>query len=158
MFQKLPLVEIAIELYKGLLTINLVLPPGIIDSGKTVGIHGFTGTTASCPSPAISSSTHGEEHDPWPLRTPSPSNSMASQDSRHGANFSTPPMASEYYVGVDGLHGHNPSIDQANVQGKAQLGTDSSSTTQVVHDDRRGDSVDMDYEAVAPAFKAPRAQ
>jgi hypothetical protein len=67
-------------------------------------------------------------------------------------------MASEYYVGVDGLHGHNPTRGQTDVQGKAQLGTDSSSTTQIVHDNHRGDSVDMDNEAAVPAFKVPRVQ
>jgi hypothetical protein len=67
-------------------------------------------------------------------------------------------MASEYYVGVDGLHGHYPSRDQADAQGKDHLGTDSSSATKDMHNDLRGDSVDMDLEAAAPAFKAPRAQ
>jgi hypothetical protein len=81
---------------------------------------------------------------------------MASQDTRHGG-FSPPPMASEYYVGVDGCFGSVAAGSQANVQGQVQLGSSSNAATQVMCDDSGKTDVDMDLEAAAPALKAPRA-
>jgi hypothetical protein len=131
--------------------------PASRNSGKAMGIPDVTGTSLVCPSPAGSSAHEGEEHDPWPLRTPSPNNSVDTQDSRLGV-LSPPRMVSEHYVGLDAVYGNYTAGNASNVQGQDQLGTDSSSTTQVLRDDCRGENVDMDYEAAAPAFKAPRAQ
>ncbi|KAM0912755.1 hypothetical protein ACQ4PT_012576 [Festuca glaucescens] len=68
-------------------------------AGQTLGISGVPNVASSCASPALSSSAGRAEHDPWPLHTPSPSHSLATQDSQQGG-FSPPPMASEYYVDV----------------------------------------------------------
>ncbi|KAM0862693.1 hypothetical protein ACQ4PT_045101 [Festuca glaucescens] len=124
-------------------------------SGPYMGIFGVPNAASNCPSPALSSSTDRADHDPWPLHTPSSSQSVASQDTRHGG-FSPPPMAREYYVGVDDCIGSDAAGSQANFQGQVQLGSSSNAATQVVCDDSGRASVEMDLEAAAPGLKAPR--
>nr|XP_051190512.1 uncharacterized protein LOC127303845 [Lolium perenne] len=126
------------------------------DAGQTVGIFGIPNSASNCASPAHSSSAHRADHDPWPLHTPSPSHSMATQDSQQGG-FSPPPLAREHYVGMDGCFGSDATGGQANVQGQIQLGTSSNDATQAVCDNSGRTSMDMDLEAAAPALKAPRA-
>lgn len=126
------------------------------DAGQTVGIFGIPNSAPNCASPAHSSSAHRADHDPWPLHTPSPSHSMATQDSQQGG-FSPPPLAREHYVGMDGCFGSDATGGQANVQGQIQLGTSSNDATQAVCDNSGRTSMDMDLEAAAPALKAPRA-
>nr|XP_051196230.1 uncharacterized protein LOC127309403 [Lolium perenne] len=126
------------------------------DAGQTVGIFGIPNSASNCASPAHSSSAHRADHDPWPLHTPSPSHSMATQDSQQGG-FSPPPLAREHYVGMDGCFGTDATGGQANVQGQIQLGTSSNDATQAVCDNSGRTSMDMDLEAAAPALKAPRA-
>jgi hypothetical protein len=67
-------------------------------------------------------------------------------------------MVNEYYVGLDANNDNYPAGNSSNGQSQTQLGTDNSSSTQVLHDDRRGVNVEMDFEAAALSFKAPRAQ
>ncbi|KAK1630838.1 hypothetical protein QYE76_005153 [Lolium multiflorum] len=117
---------------------------------------GILGAGSNCPSPALSSVDGGAGNDTWQLHTPSPSQSVASQDSRHGG-FSPPPMARDYYVGLDDRLGYCATEGQENVQGQVQLGTSSDAPTRVVCDDSGRASMDMDLEAAAPALKAPRA-
>jgi hypothetical protein len=61
---------------------------------------------------------------------------VASQDSRLGA-FSPPCMVNEYYVGWDANNDNYPSRNSSNAQSQTQPGTDNSSSTQVLHDDRK---------------------
>jgi hypothetical protein len=77
------------------------------------------------------------------------------QDIQQGG-FSPPPMAREYYVGVDGCVGSDAAGSQTNVQGQVQLGTPSNDATQTMCEDSGRANVEMDFEAAAPAFKAPR--
>ncbi|KAK1678381.1 hypothetical protein QYE76_039229 [Lolium multiflorum] len=124
--------------------------------GQALGISGVPNAVSNCPSPALSSSTDRADHDPWPLHTPSPSHSIATQDTQQGV-FSPPAMASEYYVGVDGCFGSDATRSQANVQGKIQLGTSCNDAAQTVCEDSGRASMEMDLEAAAPALKASRA-
>nr|XP_051222821.1 uncharacterized protein LOC127341087 [Lolium perenne] len=125
-------------------------------AGSSLGIPGVPGAGSYCPSPALSSVDGGAGNDTWQLHTPSPSQSVASQDSRHGG-FSPPPMARDYYVGLDDRLGYGAAGGQENVQGQAQLGISSDAPTQGVCDDSWKARMDMDLEAAAPALKAPRA-
>jgi len=66
-------------------------------------------------------------------------------------------MACEYYAGLNAAYTIPTARDQGNVQGQDQLNADDTATSQAVHNDIGGESVNMDIEAAAPAFKAPRA-
>nr|XP_051230452.1 uncharacterized protein LOC127348470 [Lolium perenne] len=125
-------------------------------AGQDLGISGVPKVASNCASLALSSSDGRAEHDPWPLHTPSPSHSLATQNSQQGA-FSPPPMASEYYVGMDGGFGSNEAGSQADVQSQTQLGTSSNVATQTMCEDSGRASMELDLEAAAPALKAPRA-
>jgi hypothetical protein len=81
---------------------------------------------------------------------------MATQDTQQG-DFSPPPMARDYYVGLDGCVGSGAAGRQTNVQSQVQLGTPRNDATQTVCEDSVRESVEMDLEAAAPALKAPRA-
>jgi hypothetical protein len=61
-------------------------------------------------------------------------------------------------VGLDAVYGNYTARNLPDVQGQDQLGTDSNSSTQVLRDNRKREGMDMDYEAAAPAFKAPQTQ
>jgi hypothetical protein len=54
-------------------------------------------------------------------------------------------------------HGYNKEGGQVDVQGGVQLGSNRDDGSQALASDLRGGSMDMDLEAAAPAFKAPRA-
>jgi hypothetical protein len=121
-----------------------------------LGAVGIIGNSLNCPSPVLSSASAGYDHDPWPLHSPAPSRSPASQGSRDG-DFSPPPLAHEHNVDMNARHGYNKEGGQVDVQGGVQLGSNRDDGSQALASDLGGGSMDMDLEAAAPAFKAPRA-
>jgi hypothetical protein len=96
------------------------------------------------------------EYTPWPLDPVSPSPSSGTQDSRIGA-FSPPQVARDYYVAPDVANVAAGPGGQEEVGSQIQHGND--------YGDMQADglqsgtigTMESTDEAMAPAFKAPRA-
>lgn len=82
-------------------------------------------------SPMRSNATNGDEHKQWPLRS--------------------------LNVDYTGAGSGSGSRNSGYIQGQAQFWVGGGATTQVMHPDSMGESVNVGKEAAAPAFKAPWA-
>ena len=104
------------------------------------------------------SRTSTPEHDPWPIRTPSPNWSPGTPDSRQGA-LSPPQMPDSYYVPMDtgnmafrqGRQGH----DGDEAQSSATYPSEGIHLQQDRGDNNEG--MEINQGAMAPAHEAPRA-
>jgi hypothetical protein len=124
------------------------------------GVYLGSGVHPYSPSPRRSPSRIGmgssAEYTPWPLDPVSPSPSSGTQDSRIGA-FSPPQVARDYYVAPDVANVAAGPGGQEEVGSQIQHGND--------YGDMQADglqsgtigTMESTDEAMAPAFKAPRA-
>ena len=106
-------------------------------------------------SPARVESIGGEDYEPCPIRTPSPSSSTGSLGSRYGA-FSPPMTVDDRYKGMDAHADYGGAEASTKVQGQVgESSNDNGYTFPVLETHPEGD-MEVDG-AMAPALKAPRA-